>query len=100
MAKIMQLETFTRMEKNSVREAVCVCWTTKNIASPNDRTTKPRSNSFRALIRNRRLTSFTVSLFWPDLVMNFAADTRALRLSGETSTHAGPTGTHSPGWYG
>jgi hypothetical protein len=63
IAKITQLETFTRIARKSCKETLFSAWTSRNVAKPNDATIIPRSYNFSAFKRNRRFASFTVSLF-------------------------------------
>jgi hypothetical protein len=67
IAKIAQFESLTRIARNRATETLLAGYTTKKVAIPYARTINPTSNNFSALKRNRRFTSFTVSLFGPGL---------------------------------
>jgi len=63
-AKIAQFDSFTRVERNSASGTLFCSDAITNVANPKQMITKPMSNNFRALNRNRRLTSLNVrSLF-------------------------------------
>src|SRR5271168_2663856 len=61
-AKIPQLDSFTRIERNCASGTLCCADATKNVVIPKHRNTNATSNSLSAFKKNLRFTLLTGSL--------------------------------------